>query len=163
GVAAGLPPALKRLPDALRAGVRTSAPPTVTRSRTVLVVAQIACAVMLLVASGLMVRSIVRLSRGSPGFSAEPVLTFRLSLDGDRYGAAAGRAGFVADLLRRFAAAPGVERAAATSRLPLGGARGANGVDIEGRPARRGELRIVDQRHVTPEYFRSMNIALLRG
>jgi predicted permease len=52
---------------------------------------------------------------------------------------------------------------ALTSTLPFGGTRGANGIDIEGRPKQAGEIRIVDQRHVSPGYFQAMRIPLLRG
>ncbi len=84
--------------DALRSGARTSGAPRETRARSVLVVSQIALAVVLLAASGLMVRSVVRLSRVGPGFDADRVLTFRLSLDGSRYAALPARAAFASEL-----------------------------------------------------------------
>jgi putative ABC transport system permease protein len=163
GLVAGRPSSSEKLRDALRSGSRTFSAPDVTRARDLLVIMQVAFAMMLLAASGLMIHSVVRLSKVSLGFSPDRVLTFRLSLDGDRYREGESRSALVADLMRRFDGAAGIERAGATSRLPLGGARGANGVEIEGQPARRGELRIVDQRHVTADYFGTMGIRLLRG
>ena len=163
GLVVGLQNGSATLADALRSGIRASTAPRVTRARSAMVVTQIAFAVMLLGAAGLMVRSIVRLSNVSPGFTADRLLTLRLSLSSDNYKPAPARTAFVDSLIERLSAAPDVERAALTSRLPLGGSRGANGVAIEGRPAARGELRIVDQRHVTPDYFRAMGIAVIRG
>jgi hypothetical protein len=58
---------------------------------------------------------------------------------------------------------PGVGDAALTSTLPFGGIRGANGIEVEGRPKNPGDLLIVDQRHVSPGYFQAMRIPLLRG
>jgi predicted permease len=56
-----------------------------------------------------------------------------------------------------------VQVAGLTSNIPFGGTRGANGVEIEGRPVTRGESIIIDQRHVTPDYFRTMRIPLVAG
>ena len=148
---------------ALRSGPRTAGAPRETRARSVLVVSQIALAVVLLATSGLMIRSVVRLSRVGPGFEPDRVLTFRLSLDGSRYAALPARAAFASDLQQRLIAAPGVSAAALGSYVPFGGGRGANGVEIEGHPAAPGSMQIADQRHVTPDYFRAMAIPVVRG
>jgi len=147
----------------LRSGGRTSPPPNITRARHLLVIAQVALAVVLLAGAGLMVRSVVRLANVSPGFSVDRVLTFRLSLDSPRYQANGTRTRTVGELLDRLGALPNVSSASVTSRIPLGGSRGANGIDIEGRTPSPGELWIVDQRHVSPDYFRTMGIRLVRG
>jgi putative ABC transport system permease protein len=152
-----------RLADSLRSGARTSAAPHVARARSALVVVQVAFAVMLLGSAGLMIRSIARLARVTPGFSAERVLTFRLALEGTAYASEPQRAAFVTLLAERLSAASGVERVGITSHLPLAGSRGANGFEIDGRPPTRGEVRIADQRHVTPGYFQAMGIRVLRG
>ena len=70
---------------------------------------------------------------------------------------------FVSDLLERLRATPGVQQAALSSIIPFGGQRGANGFEIEGRPAAPGQTRIADQRHVSPDYFQTMNIPLVQG
>jgi predicted permease len=70
---------------------------------------------------------------------------------------------FVRDLLDRLSAVPGINNAALTSAVPFGGTRSANGVEIEGRPAADGQVLIVDQRYVSPSYFQTMTIPLLRG
>jgi predicted permease len=149
--------------DTLRAGRRSGVAPRVARMRSALVVAQVAFAVVLLGVAGLLVRSVVRLSRVSPGFSSGHVLTLRLSLDGSGYTTASKRIAFVDELVRRLAAAPAIDRAAIVSRLPLGGARGADAVEIEGRPLVPGKPIIIDQRHITPDYFQAMGIRVLRG
>jgi len=151
-----------RLLDALQSSARTSGG-RASRSRGALVVAQVALAVVLLCAAGLMLNSVVRLARVNPGFDADRVLTMRMALTGANYDAAPARVSFADDLLRRLAATPGIRRAALTSAIPFGGTRGANGVEIEGRPSRDGEVLIADQRYVSPDYFQTMSIPLLRG
>jgi len=154
-----------RLAEALKSAARTSTPAgTVARTRSMLVVVQVALAVVLLSAAGLMLMSVAKLSRVSPGFDADRVLTFRLAMTGSNYASASARTTLVSDLLQRLTSAPGVRDAAVTSTIPFGGTRGANGVEIEGRPRSRGEAGIiVDQRHVSTTYFQTMRIPLLKG
>ena len=163
GAAVALQGRSAHVADALRAGARTAGTPREARARGVLVVSQIALAVVLLTTSGLLIRSVVRLSRVGVGFNPDRVLTFRLSLDGGRYSAPAARATFAARLMERLDAAPGVSEAALNSLLPFAGGRGADGVEIEGHPSAPGSMQIADQRHVTPGYFRATAIPLVRG
>jgi putative ABC transport system permease protein len=150
--------------SALKSSARTAtADPAQARIRSVLVVAQIAFAVTLMSAAGLMLHSVVRLSRVSPGFDPSHLLTFRLSLAGGSYTEGAARDVFVRRFMERLGAVADIRQAALTSSLPFGGSRGANGVEIQGRPFTAGETIIIDQRHVTPGYFQAMRIALLRG
>ena len=133
-------------------------------SRSALVVAQIALAVVLLSAAGLMLNSVARLSRVKPGFDPDHVLTFRVALTGSRYAARPARARFVSDLLERLTATAGVRAEGLTSLVPFGGMRGANTVEIEGRTPMPGEPPlIIDQRHVSPGYFQTMRIPLVSG
>ena len=148
---------------ALGAGSRVSSSPVTSRIRRVLVVAQIAFAAVLLGVAGLLVHSVERLGAVSPGFAADHLLTFRIALDTASYTSPEKRAAFAAALSAEIRSRPGVSMAAVTSRIPLGGARGASLVDIEGRIPAPGELTIIDQRHVTPDYFRAMRIPLLAG
>jgi putative ABC transport system permease protein len=150
--------------DLVGDSVRTSAAPSAARRRNGLVAVQVSFAVVLLSAAGLMFNSVVKLSRVNPGFDPEHVLTFNLSLAGPRYEAAEGRTTFVAQLLERLRAEPGVADAGVVSIVPFGGMRGANGVEIEGRARVAGEPPIVvDQRHVSPEYFATMKIPVVGG
>jgi putative ABC transport system permease protein len=133
------------------------------RARGALVIAQVALAVILLSAAGLMLNSVVKLSRVQPGFDPDHLLTFRVALTGPNYASAPSRVSFAFDLLTRLQAAPGVRHAALSSVIPFGGSRDGNGFNIEGRVRKPGELQIADQRQVSPNYFETMNIPLLKG
>jgi putative ABC transport system permease protein len=151
-----------RLVDALKTSGRTMAG-SAGRARHALVVAQVALAVVLLSAAGLMMSSVIKLSHVRPGFDADHLLTFRIALSGENYTAAPSRLHFVSELLERLQATPGVKRVALSSIIPFGGQRGANSFEIEGRPAAPGQTRIADQRHVSPDYFQTMNIPIVQG
>ena len=153
-----------RLAESLAGAARSTAAASTSRRRNVLVVAQVALAVVLLSAAGLMLNSVARLSRVKPGFDADHVLTFRVALTGTRYAAAPARATFVTDLIDRLTATGGVQAAGIVSVVPFGGVRNANAVQIEGRVWAAGEPPIiVDQRHISPAYFQAMRIPLLSG
>jgi putative ABC transport system permease protein len=153
-----------RLADALRSGTRTTAGAHVARTRNALVVGQVALAVILLSAAGLMLSSVAKLARVRPGFDTDRIATFKIAMTGSRYAPDAARIAYAGELVERLSATPGVQGAALTSIIPFGGTRGANGVEIEGRPRQPNEISmIVDQRHVSPGYFRTMGIAVLRG
>jgi putative ABC transport system permease protein len=150
------------LVDLLKSSGRTIAG-SAGRARGALVVAQVALAVILLSAAGLMLNSVVKLSRVRPGFDADHLLTFKVALAGANYSAAPTRIAFASDLLSRLASTPGVRRAAISSIIPFGGQRGANGFEIEGRPPAPGQTLIADQRHVSPGYLQTMNIPIVEG
>jgi len=151
------------LVESLHSAARSTGGARGNRVRGFLVSVQIALAVLLLAAGGLMIRSVNRLRHVQPGFSADHLLTFRIALPDEAYGSGTETARFVDTLIARLQDQPGVLTAAANSRLPFGGSRGANGVAIQGRPAAPGDLLVVDQREVTPAYFRTMGIRLVRG
>jgi putative ABC transport system permease protein len=167
GVAFGLVVAAhkpaERFGDALRSGGRAGSSRDVARTRDVLVVAQIALAVILLAGSGVLVRSFVRLSRVQPGFRPDHVLTFRIALPDAAYPAPPMTAAFVRDAIARLAAVPGVLSAAANTHIPFGRGRGANGFIVEGRPVAPADLQIADQRDVTPQYFQTMGMRVVDG
>ena len=152
-----------RLVESLAGATRSSASPSAGRTRNALVVAQVALAVVLLSAAGLMLNTFGRLSRVNPGFAADHVLTFRVALLGERYAVAPPRAGFVSDLLGRLATVPGVRSAAVTSVVPFGGLRNATVIEVEGRQEAAGSRSIIDQRYVSPGYFDTMRIPLVSG
>ena len=134
------------------------------RMRQALVVAQIALAVVLLSGAGLMLKTVVKLSRVGPGFDPDRVLTLRVALTGSRYATAPARIAFVSTLLERLMRMPSVRGAAATSLVPFSGMRGANGVEIEGHVRGANELSIIiDQRYVSSAYFQTMRIPLVTG
>jgi len=151
------------LVGSLKASARTISAGGAGRTRNALVVAQVALAVVLLSGAGLMLTSVVKLSRVNPGFAPDHLLTFRLALTGARYAERPARAAFGAETLQRLEALPGVRGAALISAIPFGGTRGATGVEIEGRPRQPGDMLIVDQRHISPGYFQTMGISIVRG
>ena len=151
-----------RLVDVLKSSGRTIAG-SAGRARGALVVGQVALAVVLLSAAGLMLNSVVKLSGVRPGFDADHLLTFKVALIGANYSAAPSRIAFASDLLSRLETMPGIRRAAISSIIPFGGQRGANGFEIEGRVAAPGQTLIADQRHISPGYFQTMNIPLAEG
>ena len=141
------------------AGRRTS------RLRDALVVAQIALAIVLLVGAGLMLRSFIHLTRVDPGVDVDRLLVGRLSLPGARYPGPA-RPQFYERLSEALVSAPGVEAAAASSYVPAGG-RGfglGRAFLLEGQPEPPASEDYGGQWNVvTPEYFRTVGIHIVRG
>jgi putative ABC transport system permease protein len=134
------------------------------RARAVLVVAQIALAVLLSIGAALMMQSFVRLAGVSPGFDVQNVLTVELFLVGPKYSEPAIRSAFFEQLLIRVRSLPGVLSAGATTSLPLTGQDAGNSIVIEGRPqVRLSELPIGRNRVVSPGYFETMRIPLRSG
>ncbi len=133
------------------------------RGRNVLVAAQMALALVLLVGSGLLLRTFSELRSADPGFHERQALTFRVGLPAARYGGRAAALAFHEELEDRIAAIPGVRRMGAVAPcLPLSGDLCWGEVlQIEGRPAEPGASPIVTgTRAVTPGYFESMGIAV---
>ncbi len=134
------------------------------RLRNLLVAGQTALALVLLVGSGLMIRSFNELRNVHPGFDPEGVLTFRVNLPDAQYTTAQGAAGFHMQLLERLAALPGVQRVGAVNSTPMGSNVSGTGHAIEDRPAAPGELPpILYTKYAAPGYFESMGIRLLEG
>ena len=133
------------------------------RARGVLVVAEVALALVLLVGAGLMLRSFFSLHRMEPGFDAEHVVTAELSMSESRYPEREQRAEVFRQVLERLAAVPGVTVAGATHRLPLRGNSGA-GVVARDQPLAPDERSLgVIYRGVTPGYFSSLGMTMLAG
>jgi predicted permease len=132
--------------------------------RRVLVAGEIALAVVLLVGAALVVRSVARLAAVPPGFDAANLLTFELTMQGQRYSKAADGHLAYRDLWHRIAALPGVETAGAISALPLSRMFAWGPITVEGRTRAPGEAFInADMRFVGGDYFRAMRIPLVEG
>lgn len=169
GVFFGLSPALAalRVPlgDSLRrTGSREGAGIKVRRSHTVLMVGQLAIALVLFVGAGLLLRSFVQLISIPPGFDAHGVLTARVSLPLAVYQKPEQRVAFYRQLEQRLTAIPGIASAGLATILPLQGSNWGTVVEIEGRPrtslADGPSLEVAE---VTPGYFSSLHIPLLEG
>jgi len=134
------------------------------RARGLLVVTQVALALVLVVGSGLMVRSFQELRSVDPGFNAGGVVTFGLRLPATRYADADATTRFFDDLLGRLRALPGVENAGATTTLPLTGGGPVLATEIEEFPTGPdGFPPAFAIRFVTPGYFETMGIPIVSG
>ncbi len=168
GLAIGLVPALaitRRATAAnLTEGGRGGGPDrSGARLRRVLVGAEVAMALVLLIGAGLMIDSF-RILRGvDPGYRTEGVLVADVSLRGGAYGEAPNRVAFAEGLVRRVAARPGVTGAAIASPLPLMDSSSASSFYVEGQTFERGENPSFRWSEVTSDYFEVMDIPLLAG
>lgn len=135
------------------------------RLRQTLVVTQVAMATVLLVGSGLVLRSFQKLRSVDPGFRADGVVTFRIALPRSRYKTSEDVARFHYAMLDRIRAVPGVDVAGATGQLPL--TPTFDEIDplrLEGRATPPNALPpIAEMRVATPGYFEAMGIPLLAG
>jgi putative ABC transport system permease protein len=171
GVLFGLAPALSfsrggDLNETLKEGGRASGAATGhNRMRSLLVVAEVALSLMLLVGAGLLIKSFLKLSKVETGFDATSVMTMRISLPQTKYTEPQRRAAFYQQLLERTRALPGVEAAGVISELPLSGQNNDTYFTIEGKPpaAPGSEDRLANFRTASPDYFRAMGIPLIRG
>lgn len=136
------------------------------RSRRVLVAVELALSVILLVGAGLLLRSFAELRATDPGFQTANLLTFSLSLQGERYAESAERDRAFLAIRERVAAAAGVEDVAMASSLPLGGGGIYNGRAFlhEGQPEPpAGDDLVAMWQVVSPGYFGAMDIQVLAG
>jgi putative ABC transport system permease protein len=134
------------------------------RLRGLLVIAEVALSLMLLVSAGLLIRSFLQLIKTDPGFNSDNLLTMNLVLPVAKYKDEPQRAAFYSELVRRVEALPGVESAAAVNHLPLGGSNSSNPFLIESLPEPPpGQQNGGRYRVCTPNYFKAMGIAILRG
>lgn len=130
------------------------------RWNNVLVIAETAATLVLLLGAGLLINSFVRVLRVPPGFDPRNVLIVRTAFDKTTYPNATARNAAKQRLLEQLAALPGVEQVGATSQLPLVDERNI-GVHIEGEAA--DEFHMINNELVSPNYFRTMGISLLHG
>jgi predicted permease len=135
------------------------------RGNGLLVIPQVAVSLVLLVAAGLLVKSLVRLSNVDPGFAPENVLTARVSLDWSRYTKPEQSRAVYDRLLVTIAGMPGVRGAAVASAFPLSGGTPWNSdMEIEGRPTPAGQAPPqVYPQIVGPQFFSVVGIPVLRG
>jgi putative ABC transport system permease protein len=169
GILAGLAPALHvSNPDpneALKEGVRGgSASPGRQRLRALLVVTEVALALVLLVGAGLMVKGFHSLLNAYPGFDRSNVLTFRIALAESKARDEARVRDFYAQVIEKLQALPGVDSAAAVTSLPSGWSWNRTEYTAEGQPpAAPGEMRVAVWESITPGFFRALRIPLLEG
>jgi putative ABC transport system permease protein len=168
GLIFGLAPALQSsrqsqvLTDALKSGGRGSAVSVSQRLRSSLVAGEVAFAVLLVIAAGLLIRSFWALSHVNPGFRAQQVVTARITPNESFCDDAARCLDFYRDVLEQLRNFPGVTVAALVNTLPLDGRVSKRSFEVE--DLNPGEILPVFWLDiVTPDYFRTMGIALLAG
>ncbi len=169
GILSGLVPALQAGQFNLQGSLRLNAGSvfgTAHRFRIsrLLVVGQIALAVVVITAAGVMLRSLYRLASTDPGFRAQQTLTAQISLDRSACTMKGSCMVFYKTLLDRAQALPGVESAALVDALPMTGFDTWFVFDAEGHPRDARQLALeASSRTVSPSYFDLMGIHLLRG
>jgi putative ABC transport system permease protein len=168
GILFGLAPALSvargDLVEVLKEGGKTTAPGK-PWLRQLLIVSEVALGSILLVGTGLMVRTFASLLRVDPGFHPENVMTFQLAFSGSRYQTVDSVSNFLKELRSSLAALPGTEAVGGVSHLPLDEGKG-NWYSYywaDGAPADRQNTVMADHRSTLPGYFRSLGATLLEG
>ncbi len=168
GFVFGLVPALQvsktDLNESLKEGARgATSGARGTRFRSLLVVSEIALSLVLLIGAGLLLRSFIVLQAVEPGFEPRHVLTMRIAPSGENYREADQQRAFYEKIIERIKTLPGVQSVGAINTLPLG--KGAvNGYVIEGRPLLTPDkMPGANRRNISSDYFRAMNIPLLKG
>ena len=169
GIVSGLVPALQAQRTSLRGGLAVNETRVLGSGRKfgvsqVLVIGQIALAVIVLTAAGVMLRSLYRLANTDPGFRAQQTLTAQLSMDRSACAQKGSCSAFFQSLLDRAKAMPGVDSVALVDRLPLTGFDSSFVFDAEGHPRDPRQIAMeASNRIVSPDYFQLMRIRLLQG
>jgi putative ABC transport system permease protein len=167
GMLFGLAPALQvshaNIVDALKEGALSS---TAGRGRhalrSSLVIVQMALALVLLVGSGLLIRSLVHLQNVNPGFDPHNVMTSNVDLPDAKY-TDAKKAEYFKDLMPQLKALPGVQSTAGIYPLPMGGDEIRTSFQVDGHPVAKSEEQHTALRDITPDYFATMRIPVLQG
>ena len=140
----------------------------VRRAQRVLMVAEIALAIVLLTGAGLLVKSFRNLTSVQTGFDPQGVLTARVALPLERYQSIDQQRSFFQELVARLQALPGVTAAGATAAIPLRGNTMMSSVQIEGQPQSdvditRGNMPVARINAATPGYFAALRVPLIEG
>jgi putative ABC transport system permease protein len=172
GVLFGLVPSLAasrpNLAGALRGGGHTTSGGSMPRPRFgprgLLVVGQVALSMVLLIGAALLIESLARVYRVNPGFQTSHLLTMSIALSPTRYDTEGKKAKFYGDLVEHAESLPGVRSAAVTLNLPMTDTWVGQPVQLAGVPRLRlNERPIAITQNISPEYFRTLAIALMRG
>jgi len=172
GVVFGLAPAIRAvrvdLNTSLKAGGRSAQNEgglhtSRRRAKNLLVVCEVALSLVLLIGAGLLIRSFVRLQRVSPGFNPSQVISLRLGASGRQFQERSDAVEFFRQMGDRIASVPGVKARGAVAALPFTSAVSWGSMNVEGFIPQPGQELQVDQRAASPDYFRTMEIPLLKG
>ncbi len=168
GLVFGLLPAIQisrsNLHETLKEGGRTSDAASRHLARNVLVVSEVALALVLLICAGLMIKSFRRVVSVDPGFNSAGLLTMELALPRSKYAEPGKQRAFLDQALDRIEALPGVESAAAVTTAPLSGNDLIYSFQMDGMPTpSSGENPSANYYAVSHDYFRTMSIPLRKG
>lgn len=151
--------------EALKEGGKgTSGKASHNRARNVLVVAEVALSLVLLIGAGLMIRSFVEMLRSDFGVNPANVLTMQVSLPNEKYAKAESRISFFDQLLGRIEALPGVTQVGAVGNLPMGGSNNGHSIERIGQTVyQQGKQPDVLDTPVTPGYLAAIGTRLIKG
>ena len=170
GVVFGLIPVLQaanpNLTKALKESARGSTDSRRSRRmRSVLVVSEIAMALVLLIGAGLMLKSFIHLQSINPGFNTENLLTAQVALPEQKYKEWEQRSSFFQRAMERIRSLPGVQAVGASTSLPMSNESWGKQFSVEGRtpPASLDQVAEVEYQQITPDYFKATGVPLLKG
>ncbi len=151
--------------EVLKAGAKTATSGAASQFwRDSLVVAEVALGLVLLIGAGLMIRSFGSLVNIHPGFDPNNVLSARITLSTPAYDDTDARRRYVTQTLERLQSLPGVESAAFVAPMPFSGTELGGDFKVDGRPIPEpGREPVANVRNVTPQYFQTIRIPLLKG
>jgi putative ABC transport system permease protein len=166
GLVSGLAPSIEcsrtQLSESLKSAGRGVAASSSRSARRALVTGEVALAILLVSAAGLLIRSLWLLAHVNPGFGSEHLLTMRIAPNESFCDNADRCVGFYRQVIEGVRALPGVAVAAVVNTLPLDGEVNKRSIELEGKPTNQ-DLPLVWQNIVSPGYFGLMKIPLLRG
>ena len=168
GLLSGLAPALQaskfdQVTAMKEGGTQSAGSRSSRRLRNLLVMAETALAVVLVVGAGLLIKSFWRLQQVDAGIKTDHLLTLQVSLPRNDYPEAGQKRIFFEQLLERAAAIPGVQSVGASHILPLSGGYSCDSFMRDDRPLPPDDRPCAEIRLVTPDYFRTLGIGLTRG
>jgi putative ABC transport system permease protein len=151
------------LQEAMRQGDRSGASAPGQKLRRIVVIAEIAMSLALLIGSGLLIRSFSRLLANPPGFEPDGIVAARLQLPAASYSSPAALLSFCDRLLMRVRSLPGVVAAGVGDTLPFGGVSVNGDLAIDGRNPEPGQAITAEKRVVSAGYFGALRVPLLKG
>jgi putative ABC transport system permease protein len=167
GLLFGVLPSMKLAASAslegLKEGVRTGPSRSTERLRSLLVVAEVGASMVLVVCTGLLLQALWRVQGVHPGFDAQGVLTLRTSLPMPKYAATEGRERFYQSVLQEIRRLPGVTNASYISFLPMVMRGGIWPIRVDGQPEDPNNAYTASLRLVTPGFFDTLRVPLIRG
>jgi predicted permease len=169
GLLAGLLPAVRftraEINEALKQGQsRGSSDGSGGKTRGLLVVSEVALSLVLLIGAGLMLRTLLQLSRVQPGFDPDHVLTGTFIVPGGRHTTRAAQHALYDQILQQVRAVPGVRSAGLIDSLPVDGGGSHQPIQVEGQPiVSMADQPEVDVREISPGYMSAMRIRILQG